>query len=352
MVTMRFATRRLQGLVVVLSLLAACNAGAAIKADETVVIFNTSAHRDGDNWVVPVHGWIFEREEDSWWRATLIQSLADYLRPYMDSKGEAHFLTRTRLFVVDNERGKTVPLNIGGHVFVSTPSKANGHFRASARVPAREADAQNGWLPIHVVEDRVRFHGRARLVAPEGRSVISDIDDTIKDSNVLDKKQLLANTFLRSFAPVKGMAGLYRRWEQSGAAFHYVSLSPWQLYPELKSFLDEAGFPDGAFHLREFRAKDKSLLELFSNPEDAKLAVIDAVVRTYPQRKFLLVGDSGESDPEVYGAIARKYKSNVAHIYIRAVPASRLDAARFAAAFRGLADSTWTVFQDPAEIRE
>lgn len=349
---MRLKKRCLQGLVVVMSLLAAPTLAAAIKADETVVIFNTSAHRDGDSWVVPVHGWIFEREEDSWWRATLIRSLAEYLRPSMDAEGEAHFLRRTRLFLVDNERGKTVPLNIGGQAFASTPSKANGHFRAAARIPARDVDTRNDWLPIHVGEDTVRFRGRARLVAQEGLSVISDIDDTIKDSNVLDKQQLLANTFLRPFTPVAGMAGLYRRWEQSGAAFHYVSLSPWQLYPELKSFLDEADFPDGAFHLREFRAKDKSLLELFSAPDDAKLAVIDTVVRTYPRRTFVLVGDSGESDPEVYGAIARKYQGSVAHIYIRVVPASRLDEARFAAAFRGLANSTWTVFQDPKEIRE
>ena len=67
---------------------------------------------------------------------------------------------------------------------------------------------------------------------------------TVKVSNVLNKRELLANTFLREFTPIEGMAALFRRWGRAhGAVFHYVSASPWQLQPELQAFLQDAVRP-------------------------------------------------------------------------------------------------------------
>jgi phosphatidate phosphatase APP1 len=66
------------------------------------------------------------------------------------------------------------------------------------------------------------FTGRVHLVGPEGWSVVSDIDDTIKASNVLNKSELLKNTLLREFQAVPGMAKAYQVWEREGAAFHYL----------------------------------------------------------------------------------------------------------------------------------
>ena len=92
------------------------------------------------------------------------------------------------------------------------------------------------------------------LIPPTGLSIISDIDDTVKLSDVLNKRELLRNTFLREFVPVDGMAALYKHWEeQHDAVFHYVSASPWQLQPELECFLRGAGFPPATFHLKSVR---------------------------------------------------------------------------------------------------
>ena len=92
------------------------------------------------------------------------------------------------------------------------------------------------------------------LVPPTGLSIISDIDDTVKLSDVLNKRELLRNTFLREFVPVDGMATLYKHWEeQHDAVFHYVSASPWQLQPELEGFLRSSGFPPATFHLKSVR---------------------------------------------------------------------------------------------------
>ena len=93
--------------------------------------------------------------------------------------------------------------------------------------------------------DTRRFTGRVQLVEPQGRSVISDIDDTIKITGVGDPQAMLANTFLRPLRPVPGMATLYRQWADRGAVFHYVSASPWQLYAPLADFLAAEQFPAG-----------------------------------------------------------------------------------------------------------
>lgn len=63
----------------------------------------------------------------------------------------------------------------------------------------------------------------------QGISVISDIDDTVKISNVLSKRLLLKHTFYSYFKPVEGMNELYQKWSEQQCQFHYVSASPWQL---------------------------------------------------------------------------------------------------------------------------
>ncbi len=67
------------------------------------------------------------------------------------------------------------------------------------------------------------------VLARHGISVISDIDDTIKISNVLSKRLLLKHTFYTYFKPVEGMSDLYQKWSEQKCQFHYVSASPWQL---------------------------------------------------------------------------------------------------------------------------
>jgi len=165
--------------------------------------------------------------------------------------------------------------------------------------------------------DNRKFVGLVQIVEPEGMSIISDIDDTIKHSDVLDKKELIANTFFRDFKAVSGMAKAYQRWADKGAAFHYVSASPWQLYPSLKEFVEKSHFPQGELYLRYFRIKEKSFFKFFRSSEDYKIKTIETIIRRFPKRKFVLIGDSSEKDPKVYGKMAKRFPDQVAHIFIR-----------------------------------
>ncbi len=337
---------------------AAAQERSAIKAGETVVVLPTAARLDpaGNAWTVPLHAWVFEREGDSFWRSITVAGFADLLRLPKGSVANQHFQERARDFLVDDKSGRTLELSVDGRHELRLPKTGgNGHAESEAQLPAADLPSGDGnpWLDVAVVlnqGDTRRFVGGTQLISAEGPSVISDIDDTIKISHVNDQRLLLESTFTKAFEAVPGMAGAYRSWQQAGAVFHYVSSSPWQLYPALAEFMSSANFPRGSLYLRNFRVKDQSFFDLFASPEKAKPPIIEALLEAYPHRDFFLVGDSGERDPEIYGATARGHPGRIGHIYIRLVAPEHRSGGRMEKAFAGLAPDLWSLFVDPGEL--
>ena len=200
-------------------------------------------------------------------------------------------------------------------------------------------------------KDKRAFVGQVWLLDETSVSVISDIDDTIKITEVRDRSATLRNTFLREFQAVAGMAELYQTLARSNrATFHYVSASPWQLYRPLAEFVRDHGFPAGTFHLRDFRIRDGSFLAALLSPEHYKPGVIRPLLERFPQRRFVLVGDSGEKDPEIYGALARQFPDQIAGIWIRDVTGETPAAPRYQQAFTNVPPTRWRVFKEPTEI--
>jgi phosphatidate phosphatase APP1 len=326
-----------------------------INRDERVVFFPTVAQFSGDRqaWVVPLHGWIFEPETDDTLRGPAIREFRDRLGLDPREASTTIFEERMRLFLVDNERRKRIAVRLAGQSHMLGPSGVDGHFTETIRVPVAAAPAAGGMLRFEAITqkgDERRFEGVAFCLRPEGVSVISDVDDTIKVSDVLDKRELIRNTFIRPFRAVDGMAAAYARWAKEGAQFHFVSASPWQLYEPLSTFARDAGFPAASFHLKSFRLKDSSFLNLFEDPVAYKLTIVAPLLKSFPDRRFILVGDSGEKDPEVYGAVAREHPGQVLRIYIRDVTGEPADAPRYRAAFRDVPREKWRVFRDAAEL--
>jgi phosphatidate phosphatase APP1 len=144
-----------------------------------------------------------------------------------------------------------------------------------------------------------------------------------------------------------GMPELYRGWAGENVRFHYVSASPWQLYQPLAEFLAARKFPAGTFHMKLFRLKDRTALNLFGAQEDYKRGVIEPLLKRFPHDRFVLVGDTGEQDPKIYAGLARDYPQ-VSRILIRSVAGET--AADYRQTFAGLAADRWQVFRDPAEV--
>jgi phosphatidate phosphatase APP1 len=99
-----------------------------------------------------------------------------------------------------------------------------------------------------------------------------------------------------------------------------VSSSPWQLSSCLCGFLGAAGLPAGSMHLKLFRLKDSTPLGRITTRKRSKRRAIEQIMTDFPGRRFVLVGDSGEKDPEVYAAVARRRPEQVAAVLIRRVP--------------------------------
>jgi len=328
-----------------------------LSRDEQIVFFPTlGAHVDeGTNWELQIAGCVYEPESRRLTLAALREAL-ELKHAEMTGAEEATFKQRARLFLADNERGHRVVARIGSRVLDLGKSAPNGHFSGTARLTEAELDLGGGNLDGRSVgimallkpKDRRTFTGRVLLLEDEGLSVVSDIDDTIKITEVRDHHAMLHNTFLRQFQPVPGMAEFYQTLARSNrAVFHYVSASPWQLYTALAEFARSNGFPRGTFHLKTFRWKDRSLLSLFSDPERYKTAVIEPLLRRFSNRHFILVGDSGERDPEIYAALARKFPQQIERIYLRNVTDEPVDAERYGKTFGGLPAQLWTVFREP-----
>jgi phosphatidate phosphatase APP1 len=101
----------------------------------------------------------------------------------------------------------------------------------------------------------------------------------------------------------------------------YVSSSPWNLYDMLEDFLDLHGVPEGPLFLKDWSPTT------LRDHDRHKIGVIRTLLATYPDLPFVLIGDSGERDPEIYRQVVREYPGRVRAIYIRDVTTRERDAA-------------------------
>jgi phosphatidate phosphatase APP1 len=329
--------------------------------EERVVLYPSVANRsrDGEQWIAHVHGDVSSAGGVSLGQRVLLKLLKRAMRARDDEMLAPLFRERIERFVAQAKSGVRVAVRIAGDVHaLAKATRRNGQFHASLRISDSRARiwADNEWgsaeacLPVEVCGTRAA--GRVHLIEPAGLSIVTDIDDTIKHSEVSCKRTLLTNTFLRPFEAIPGMAPLFREWSAEGAAIHYVSSSPWQLYEHLAAHLTSEGFPAGSFHLRSFRLRDHVLRRILMLRRSGKLGVIRALFRLFPQRRFLLVGDSGEHDPEIYGALARRFPSQVVGIFIRDMPAIHDTRRRYARAFRRLDQALIRLYRDAGELAD
>lgn len=163
-----------------------------------------------------------------------------------------------------------------------------------------------------------------------GYAVISDVDDTVLDTGVTQKLQLIKKVLLSTpdvLMTFDGTAALYQRFAEKRLPLIFVSGSPVNLEPRLRAFLLLRGFPTAPLLLKDLgigRDAD-SLLD----HEVYKLRRIAEVLKLFPRRKFLLIGDSGEHDPEIYGRVQTESPDRIGGVFIHRVTPENPLSARF-----------------------
>jgi phosphatidate phosphatase APP1 len=165
------------------------------------------------------------------------------------------------------------------------------------------------------------------LSSEAGVAVVSDYDDTVVHSYVTDKVQMVKQALLRNPAqllPVSGVVETYQAAERAGAAvFFYLSGSPQNFYERINDFLRLHELPRGPLLLKNFGDDP-----LFAQ-EEYKIRHIEELIGRLPNVKLVLIGDSGERDPEVFAKIAAEHPNRIIGILIRRVEGDESPASRF-----------------------
>jgi Uncharacterized conserved protein (DUF2183) len=321
-----------------------------LRAADQVTVFPTLVHRLPDGALrMRIEAWVFERERNTKRTRLLAHGLGLDLDE-LSAADRERFVQRAGLFGADAKPGRNLSLQWQTGAALALPaSDAQGRIRAT--VALRESPRVGQWIDWSLVSGTRRVPGRAQWLGDDGVSVVSDIDDTIKHTLVRQRREMLLNTFAREFTAVPDMAAWYQRIAtgEPNVAFHYVSGAPLQLMPPLADFLRSAGLPEGSVHLRAFSFNPSALLDADATSRH-KQAEIAQLLADHPRRRFVLIGDSGERDPETYGAVIRNHPTRVAAVLIRDVTGESAEAERYRLAFDGVAAERWRLFTDPATL--
>src|SRR6185312_8718823 len=300
---------------------------------EQIVFFPSPAalSSDGKSWLLTVQGRIFEPAASGKKRGRFIDAIAKVAGLTKGEKVSGFLRQRAGYFLSDSAGKKRVSIKIGEQTFPLQASDAAGYFITQIPLAADEAIklAKDGVISFEsrpTVTNRETFKGQAVLVPEEGIFVVTDVDDTIKETHMLKRKEMLKNTFVRPFAAVEGMSGLYRSWKAKFGdrmQFQVVSAGPWQFNEPLSQFTEAAGFPPFFWQMRSVDVNAAKPWELFAKPYCFKVRALERLMRLFPKRRFVLVGDSGEQDPEVYSTILLEFPNQVDAVFIRQVLETR-----------------------------
>jgi phosphatidate phosphatase APP1 len=200
---------------------------------------------------------------------------------------------------------------------VESVSDAEGYF--SIRL---QAETAGGWNEVGLSLPDHNATAVAHVLVPRDDAqfgVISDIDDTIVRTNATSlvgmTRSIINNAAAR--LPFDGVADLYRALHTERNPVFYVSSSPWNLYELLHDYMDINQIPHGPMLLQDWGI-DEATLILAAHTEH-KMAQINSIVDYYPELKFVLIGDSGQHDPEIYLQVIRAHPERVLAVFIRDV---------------------------------
>ncbi len=257
-------------------------------------------------------GWVAPRAGDSAWR---------------------NFAELAKRLESDEVPGARVRLSWQGQS-TEVLTDEEGHFRGSLMPAQPQLLSASSHVELELVDPPppagTVVRARAEVFMPPASAcfgVVSDIDDTVLHSHVTRRWKMLATlatSNAHSRKPFAGVAALYRALHagargDEGNPLFYVSSSPWNLHAMLREFLSVQNLPPGPLLLKDF---GEHTLFAAGDHGGHKLARIEEVFAACPGLPFVLIGDSGEQDPEIYAEVVRRHPRRVKAIYIRSIDTS------------------------------
>jgi phosphatidate phosphatase APP1 len=226
-----------------------------------------------------------------------------------------------------------VRATLAGYVQETTCNE-EGFFQFELQ-PEGGISAENFWqqVQLEVLDTPIKGLStedsatQAQVIVPPPDAqfaVVSDLDDTIMRTEALNTFKMLRNTFLRNaytrFA-FDGVASFYDNLQKGTTNTHnpifYVSSSPWNLYDAIMDFFRIKEIPLGPLYLRDLGISRETYRK--NGHMGHKLRFIERLLERHPQLPFILIGDSGQQDANIYHEVVRLYPDRILAIYIRDV---------------------------------
>ncbi len=238
----------------------------------------------------------------------------------------------------------------------------DGYFRVHLQ-PTAPLESNRLWHDIEIElqkPEQLKTVGEIFIPRePTDFVVISDIDDTVMHTGVANKIRMfwrLIGKGAESRVAIPGMPSFLRALYEGPRGTNaipmlYVSRAPWAIYDILDEFFALNEFPgEPLLFLREWGLTLQSPLPRRS--KNHKLELIKNMLELYHDLPFVLIGDSGQSDPEIYAKLVHDNPGRVRAIYIRNVSSknARHDEIRILAKEVLAVGSTMLLTADTAEM--
>ena len=260
------------------------------------------------------------------------------LSPLPRTKYGASFLTNMfallRLFIVIPKAHALVRLewNEGSH---ETQTEKDGFFQFEWK-PVTQLTA--GWHKVRVSylsasgNKLVLATGEGLIFVPHVYqfAFISDIDDTFlisHSTNLRKRLFVLLTENAQSRKPFEGVVHHYQLLSMAGATekipnpFFYVSSSEWNLYDYIKEFCRKNEMPAGILLLSQLK-RLKDFWKTGQGKHTTKYVRIARIIESFPNQKYILLGDDSQRDPEIYASIVRDFPTKVFAVYLRKIKRS------------------------------
>ncbi len=249
-----------------------------------------------------------------------------------------NFINSTRNWFTDEVPGAKLEARVGNSRY---PVVADGEGYFRVEVPTGfaggEAPLWNG-VDLELIEptDDVPVTAHAPAQVPGAGcefGIISDIDDTVIHTGATSVLQMARNTLFgnaHTRIVFNGVSALYaalaRGIDGRGRnPFFYVTSSPWNLYDLITQIFELRMIPRGTLFMKDWGIDEEKFIK--SGHHAHKSEAIREVLQFYPEMPFILLGDSGQEDPEIYTAILEEFPDRILALYIRDVTRDERDAA-------------------------
>jgi phosphatidate phosphatase APP1 len=261
----------------------------------------------------------------------------------LDQKGFFNLIKNTwKRFETDEIKNAPLKITFSNGETVEGTTDGDGYYLIDENIEGLQDLANDeGWVKFELSFGNTnlkrqillqnRFPGEMLIPCKQAKfGVISDIDDTILHTGVVSslKWKVIINTMFKRAtkrAQLEGASDFYTKLHQGKTGneanpIFYVSHSPWNLYRYLELFLKTNNFPKGPVLLRSmasFKRRKKS------DEKPQKQKEISNLLKSYPELPFILIGDSGEKDGDIYQEISMLFPGRIKAIYLRSVNHSK-----------------------------